>query len=261
MIFASNLIVSVFYALSLAFIAESAPAGSSTSPAKPPSLPNAGEVPEYIQSVGKEGVLKHFHELVPFEQRSDELFVGMRMVLWYKAYEYNVQETLTAVPASGFDVGEGAYLSPAYGLYRPAQNNPDFWACAVFGDRKIIDEHKKASSYACFQTPIFLPMSIRMAEVDGSPGIVNKYLNSAVAGSGDRRDHILITQHGPSASQLMMLIPPPFLVKSPGYSSMSHGQNSLKLRVRCYPQDEMPDEIKALKTDYNAWPEVVKKHT
>ncbi|KAJ3749516.1 hypothetical protein DFH05DRAFT_686317 [Lentinula detonsa] len=245
MIFASNLIVSVFYALSLAFIAEPASGRRSTSPA-----PKAEAVPEYIQTVGKQGVLKYFHELAPFEQRSDEIFVGMMIDIWYKAYEYNLQGTLTAVPASHPAVGEGAYLSPAYEL-SPALNKPDFWACAVFGDRKIIDEQKK----------IFVPMSNRMAELTGFPGSVNEHLNSVIAGSGDRREHILITQRGRTADLLMMVIPPPFLVESRGYSSMPHGQNSLKLRVRCYPQDKMPDEIKALKTDYNAWPEVVKKHT
>lgn len=102
------------------------------------------------------------------------------------------------------------------------------------------------------------------------------YLNAAIPGLAERHDRILLSHF---ENNLMMLIPPPFLVKTPSlhYYVPVYGTNHLKLRVRCYPSgqstlhfearlrwfviipilDELPHSIPT--AEWQKWPNVMWK--
>ncbi|KAJ4488722.1 hypothetical protein C8J55DRAFT_557722 [Lentinula edodes] len=223
MIFPSNLLISTYLALVIALLAaKAAPVDTHTD-----------FIPAY--KLREKGVRAHFHSLAPkkFEQEADEVFVGVRMVYWEKAYEYNVLGTLSAIPASGLALGEGAYLSPGPGMFSPGKNNPKYWTCMVFANKEIIYE----------ETKVYAP------ESPGHSIHLSFDLDSMIPGLAERHDHILLSDF---EKNLMMLIPRPFLVKSPSHSYMEYGENRLKLRVRCYPPDELPHSIPT--AEWQKWP-------
>ncbi|KAH7876612.1 uncharacterized protein C8R40DRAFT_1068409 [Lentinula edodes] len=199
---------------------------------------HADLIPAY--KLREEGVRAHFHSLAPkkFEQEADEVFVGVRMVLWEKAYEYNALGTLSAIRASGLALGEGAYLSPGPGMFSPAKNDPDYWTCMVFANKEKFYE----------ETKVYIPKS------EDRTAHLMVYLDAMISGLAERHDHILLSDF---ENNLMMLIPPPFLVKSPSHSYMEYGENRLKLRVRCYPPDELPHSIPT--AEWKKWPNVMWK--
>ncbi|KAJ3811357.1 hypothetical protein F5876DRAFT_64857 [Lentinula aff. lateritia] len=197
-------------------------------------------VPAY--KLGEKGARAHFHSLasMKFEQEADEVFVGVRVVLWQKAYEYNVLGTLSAIPASGLALGEGAYLSPGPGMFSPAKNDPEYWTCMVFANKEIIYKETK----------------VYVTESEDGIAHLTRYLNAAIPGLAERHDRILLSNF---ENNLMMLIPPPFLVKTPSlhYYVPVYGTNRLKLRVRCYPPDELPHSIPT--AEWQKWPNVMWK--
>ncbi|KAJ3914260.1 hypothetical protein F5877DRAFT_82969 [Lentinula edodes] len=228
MIFPSNLLIFTYLALGIAFlVAKAAPVNT--------------WVPAY--KLGEKGARAHFHSLAPkkFEQEADEVFVGVRMVYWEKAYEYNFLGTLSTIPASGLALGQGAYLSPGLGMFSPAKNDPDeYWTCMVFANKDLIYNETK----------------VYITKWEDRNAHLITYLNAAIPGLAERHDRILLSHF---ENNLMMLIPPPFLVKTPSlhYSVPVYGTNHLKLRVRCYPPDELPHSIPT--AEWKKWPNVMWK--
>ncbi|KAJ3934435.1 MAG: hypothetical protein NXY57DRAFT_973260 [Lentinula lateritia] len=158
------------------------------------------------------------------------------MVSWDKAYEYNFLGTLSAIPASGLALGEGAYLSPGSGMFPPAKKDPDhYWTCIVFANKDLIYNETK----------------VYITKWEDRNAHLITYLNAAIPGLAERHDRILLSHF---ENNLMMLIPPPFLVKTPSlhYYVPVYGTNHLKLRVRCYPSDELPHSIPT--AEWQKWP-------
>ncbi|KAJ7738846.1 hypothetical protein DFH07DRAFT_840753 [Mycena maculata] len=152
-------------------------------------------------------------------RRGQNILIGYRYVDARKAQEYNYYSTLTAVGASGTQLGEGAYISPDVNEWAVTDT---YWQCAIFADSDKFYDVKK----------MYIPASSNAFY--SSAGLSN-YLSQARL---DPRRTVLFSKISGDAEQhVQMLIPPYYLRASPGFGG-AYGRGDLGIVVRCVPKTQ-----------------------
>ncbi|KAF9065053.1 hypothetical protein BDP27DRAFT_1450470 [Rhodocollybia butyracea] len=150
--------------------------------------------------------------------------LGYRYVSPEKAAEYNsFPEALTSIPASGTQLGEGAYLSPRLGMF-PGRLPPDFWECVVTGSEQALKMAPK----------LFVANT---AGTNRNPRELARYIHDHGYSHYGTEHTILFSEHHLylAMNNYQMLIPPAYLVPSPSFPGVKGGFNFLQTRVACLP--------------------------
>ncbi|KAJ7160000.1 hypothetical protein C8R43DRAFT_1124363 [Mycena crocata] len=145
-------------------------------------------------------------------RRGQNVLIGYRYVNAQKAAEYNYYGTLTAVGASGTQLGDGAYISPTINEWQVAD---DYWQCAIFADstkfRNVAKMYIPENSNTFFSSRR-LSSYLGQARLDPT----NTILWSKI--DGDAQQHI------------QMVIPPYFLRQSPAFRG-AYGNGDLGITI------------------------------
>ncbi|KAF9058778.1 hypothetical protein BDP27DRAFT_1407960 [Rhodocollybia butyracea] len=155
------------------------------------------------------------------------VLLGYRSVSPEKAAEYNNFGELTSIPASGAMLGNGAYLSPQWGMY-PSWIEEDYWECVVTGSAQALETAPK--------------LFVVVADTGGTNGNPSELASYIHEHNYDPARTILFSeyQYKDVKKNYQMLIPPAYLVPSPRFIGVQGGLNSLQTRVACAPRGCMP---------------------
>ncbi|KAJ7139226.1 hypothetical protein C8R44DRAFT_975124 [Mycena epipterygia] len=151
--------------------------------------------------------------------RSNDVLIGYRYVSQQKAAEYNYYGTLTAVGASGTQLGDGAYISPDINEWNVPN---DYWQCMIFADATKFSGAER----------IYISQH---ANVFYSSTNLNNYLSRARLNPA--RTVLWSKISGDPQQHIQMLIPPYYLARSPGFGG-AYGSGDLGIRVRCVPKSQ-----------------------
>ncbi|KAJ7913890.1 hypothetical protein B0H13DRAFT_2325885 [Mycena leptocephala] len=155
-------------------------------------------------------------------RRGRNVLIGYRYVSAAKAAEYNAYGRLTAVGASGTQLGDGAYVSPTINEW---QVDDSYWQCAIFADE---DKFRNVAK-------MYIPES---SNTFFSSSRLNSYLSQARL---DPRSTILFSKiDGDPDQHIQMVIPPSYLARSPGFRG-AYGNGDLGILVRCVPKNQQDD--------------------
>ncbi|KAJ7094298.1 hypothetical protein C8R44DRAFT_749492 [Mycena epipterygia] len=152
-------------------------------------------------------------------RRASKVLIGYRYVSAEKAAEYNSYGTLTAVGASGRQLGEGAYLSPNINEYNVAST---YWQCLILADESKFNSVQK----------LYIPQS-------SNAWFSSRRLRSFITNAGlDPERTVLFAKiDGDPDQHVQMLIPPYFLRRSPRFHG-DYGRGDLGIEVICVPKSE-----------------------
>ncbi|KAJ7101879.1 hypothetical protein C8R44DRAFT_746925 [Mycena epipterygia] len=159
------------------------------------------------------------HNSVALYKRGRNVLIGYRYVNAQKAAEYNTYGRLTAVGASGTQLGDGAYISPTINEWDVAD---DYWQCAIFADETKFTRVAKmyiSQSSNTFFSSSRLSSYLSRANLDPASTILWSKID------GDVNQHI------------QMVIPPYYLARSPAFHG-AWGNGDLGISVRCVPKSQ-----------------------
>ncbi|KAJ7094294.1 hypothetical protein C8R44DRAFT_951616 [Mycena epipterygia] len=148
----------------------------------------------------------------------EKVLIGYRYVTEDKAAEYNRYGTLTAIWASGKQLGEGAYMSPDINEWSVPST---YWQCVILADESKFEQVPK----------MYVPKSS------------NAWWNGARRKSFIERLNlnyeatVLFSEIDGDLGHMQMRIPPYYLRRSPEFHG-PYGSGDLGIRVICVPKSE-----------------------